>query len=80
MRHLETVVLPLEGFEAIRLVDSENMKQQEAARLMEISRPTFSRVLNQARKVVAEAITKGRAIQIEGGDYRMVSEKPQNLK
>lgn len=67
----EEVVLTVEGLEALRLADLEGLEQEEAARLMEISRPTFSRILAQARQVVSQALVGGLALRIEGGDYRL---------
>jgi predicted Fe-Mo cluster-binding NifX family protein/predicted DNA-binding protein (UPF0251 family) len=80
MRQLKGVVLPLEGLETIRLADAEGMAHDEAARLMEVSRPTFSRILADARKTMAQAITNGWAIRIEGGAYRMEMDKEAELK
>lgn len=71
MRDLKGVVLPVEGLEALRLVDAEGLDQEEAADRMGISRPTLSRVLAQARTTVAQALVKGWALRIEGGDYEL---------
>ena len=80
MSRLKGVVLPVEGLEAIRLADAEGMEQNAAARLMDVSRPTFSRILADARRMVAEAITKGWAIRIEGGAYRIETDRDVKLK
>jgi predicted DNA-binding protein (UPF0251 family) len=69
MRGLEQVVLTVEEFESIRLMDHEGLKQTEAAERMKISQPTFQRVYESARKKVADAIVNGKAIRIEGGHY-----------
>ena len=69
MRDLERQMVSVEGFEALRLVDCKGMPHVEAAQLMGISRPTLSRVLSEARKQVATALTNGWAIQIEGGEF-----------
>jgi predicted DNA-binding protein (UPF0251 family)/DNA-directed RNA polymerase subunit RPC12/RpoP len=69
LRQLESVTLFLEEFEAIRLVDHEDLRQEEAAKKMDVSRPTFTRIINQARKKVAKAFVEGRAILIQGGNY-----------
>ena len=68
-RNLKTVILPLEGLEALRLGDLEKMDHEKAAVLMEVSRPTFSRILSSARTVVAEAIINGWGIYIDGGNF-----------
>jgi predicted DNA-binding protein (UPF0251 family)/predicted Fe-Mo cluster-binding NifX family protein len=74
MRQLKSAVLPVEGFEAIRLADAKGLAHEAAARLMDVSRPTFSRILSAARKTVAEALTRGWAIRIDGGTYRMAKD------
>ena len=71
---LQGVVLPVEGLEALRLADVEGLDQEEAADLMGVSRPTFSRILSEARGLAARALVNGWAIRIEGGDYEMASE------
>ena len=52
MRELESVILLFEEFEAIRLADYENLTQEEAAKKMNISRPTFTRLYDKARKSI----------------------------
>ena len=69
MRELEPVVLLFEEYEAIRLADYENLTQEEAAKKMDISRPTFTRVYDKARKNIAKAFIEGKAIIIQGGTY-----------
>jgi len=69
MRNLETVVLHFEEFESISLTDYENLTQEEAAERMNISRPTFTRLYDKARKKIAKAFVEGKAITISGGDY-----------
>ncbi|RKX32060.1 MAG: hypothetical protein DRP22_02795 [Verrucomicrobia bacterium] len=64
---LEEVVLTLDEFEALRLADFEGMYQEQAATQMNVSRPTFGRILDTARRKVAEALVSGRALRIEGG-------------
>ncbi len=65
VRELENVTLTLAEFEAVRLVDFEQIPQTKAAKKMEISQPTLSRILTSARKKISEAIIKGKAIEIE---------------
>ncbi|HHD64840.1 MAG TPA: DUF134 domain-containing protein [Desulfobulbaceae bacterium] len=69
LRELTEVYLPIEGAEALRLVDIDGLDQNAAARRMDVSRHTLGRILAQARRVVAQAITEGLAIRIEGGDF-----------
>lgn len=62
---LSGVILGLDEFEAMRLVDAQGLTQIEAAEIMGISRPTLCRILGAARTRVAQAITQGWAIRIE---------------
>jgi predicted DNA-binding protein (UPF0251 family) len=68
MRQLEHIYLSLGEYEAIRLADYEGLEHNDAAKLMEISRPTFTRLIEKARKKVASFIIDGRALVIEGGN------------
>lgn len=72
MTELDEVILAFDEFEAIRLKDFENIDQEEAAKKMNISQPTFHRLINAARKKIADALVYGKAIRIEGGNYKMV--------
>jgi len=69
---LEESILTVDEFEAVRLKDLEGLDQEKAAKKMNISQPTFHRLIRSARKKIADAIVKGKAIKIEGGVYRMV--------
>ncbi|MDD2533940.1 MAG: DUF134 domain-containing protein [Eubacteriales bacterium] len=62
-------ILKLEELEAIRLKDLEGYEQEECAAHMEVSRPTFQRILISARKKVADSLIKGKSIRIDGGYY-----------
>lgn len=66
-RELQFLVLSLDEFEALKLADLEGKYQEEAARLMHISRPTFGRIIESAHRKVAEALVLGKALRIEGG-------------
>ena len=74
MRELKIMALKDEELEALLLADARGLEQESAARLMNVSRSTFSRVLAQARRTMAMALAQGAAIEIRGGDYRLVSD------
>ena len=61
------VIINLEEYESIRLCDYESNSQEEAALLMGVSRPTFTRIYAHARRKVSEAFTEGKGIVFEGG-------------
>ncbi len=67
MSSLEVSQLTIAEFEAIRLIDGEGMPQNDASRLMSVSQPTISRILNSARHKIADAVVHGKALTIEGG-------------
>lgn len=50
-------------------MEYENLTQEEAALKMGISRPTFTRLYDKARKNVAKAFVEGKAILIQGGTF-----------
>ena len=77
-QEMKGVSLPLEGLEALRLVDAEGMSREEAARMMDVSTPTLCRILAEARSIVARALVNGWALRIEGGDYMIAD--PENRK
>jgi predicted DNA-binding protein (UPF0251 family) len=64
---LKQIVLTLDEFEAFRLADQLGFSHAMAADEMEISRSTFSRLIEKARKKIAEFIIHGRMLTIEGG-------------
>ena len=67
----EIVVLTLDELEALRLVDLEDLTQEEAAARMGISRKTLWIDLQRARKKVVSALVYGYPIHIQGGSYTL---------
>ena len=63
------VLLSIEGMESIRLSDFECLDQDSAAKLMEVSRQTYGRILSEARSIVANALVTGKILRIRGGMY-----------
>lgn len=63
------IKMNLDEFEAIRLSDFHNLKQKEAAELMNISQPTFHRILNSARKKTAKSLVEGISIEINNENF-----------
>lgn len=66
---MESVRLKFEEYESLRLVNYEMLTQDVAARQMNISRPTFTRIYNRALKVIAKSFVEGKTVNIEGGNY-----------
>jgi len=65
LTELEEVAVSMDEIEALRLADYEGLYHQDAAARMKISRQTFGRILNEARREVAECLLKGKALRIE---------------
>lgn len=70
-RELEEIVLLVEEYEAIRLKDYMKLDQKECAQKMNLSQPTFHRLVLKAREKISSAIIEGKAIKIEGGNYQI---------
>lgn len=71
MCDIENVTMTFEEYESIRLINYEMLPQDSAAELMNVSRPTFTRIYNKALKLIAQSFVEGRAILIEGGNYHL---------
>ena len=67
LRELEEVVLTLDELEALRLADLNGLYHDQAADQMKVSRATFGRIAEEARRKVADALIHGMALRIEGG-------------
>ena len=61
-------MINIEEYEALKLCDYEHLTQAEAAELMNISRPTFTRIYESVRSKIARAFIEGLPITYEGGD------------
>jgi len=80
MINLEEIILTVTELEAVRLVDLESMDQIKAAKKMNISQPTFNRLLSSAKKKIADALVNGKAIRIQGGRFKMVRPRGERFR
>ena len=69
--HDDRVVMTVDEYEAICLIDHEGRTQQECADQMGVARTTVQSIYRSARRKVAECLVEGRRLVIEGGDYEM---------
>lgn len=67
----QKVILSLDEYEVIRLLDHEDLTQEEAAIRMQISRPTLTRIYEKARKKFAKALIEGHILLIGGGEITL---------
>jgi uncharacterized protein len=74
-KDLEGVSVTLDEFEAIRLADLEGLKHAGAAKKMNVSRPTFTRILSAGRKKIADGLVNIKAIKIEGGCCKVITRR-----
>ncbi len=72
---MEGVCITIDEFEAMRLADLEELKQEDAARRMGISRPTFSRIVASARRKIADVLVNLKPLRIEGGCCKIGGKK-----
>ncbi len=67
----ETVVLSLDEFETIRLIDREGMTQEQCAVQMGVARTTVTAIYDSARRKLARFLTDGLTLRIAGGNYSL---------
>lgn len=71
LKYLEEVRLTVDEMEALRLADLMGLNHEDAGSQMGVSRATFGRIVQRARRLVAEALINGMAIRVAGGNYRL---------
>jgi predicted DNA-binding protein (UPF0251 family) len=67
-------ILMLDELEALRLADLIGLYHEQAAHEMGISRATFGRIVEEARRKIADALVNGRTLLIDGGNTEIEGE------
>ena len=67
----DEIELSVDEFEAVKLADYQGFNQSQGAAMMRLSRPSFGRILRQARKKIADALVNGKVIKIKMGDAQI---------
>ncbi len=70
----EIIMMTVEEYEAIRLIDLEGLTQEECAEKMQVARATVQNIYRDARSKIAESLVNGNVLKIEGGDYKLYNE------
>lgn len=71
LRRIEANRLTVDEAEALRLADLMAYTQDEAAKIMGVSRATFGRIVEKARMIITDSILNGKGLLIEGGNYQI---------
>jgi len=72
-----SINMTLEEYESIRLIDYNNLTQEEAANFMGVARTTVQKIYDDARNKIADVIVNGKILKIEGGNYHLCSNMPE---
>lgn len=67
----KVVTMSVDEYETIRLIDLENLTQQQCAQQMEVARATVQTIYASARKKLAQCVVQGATLTIGGGQYRL---------
>lgn len=74
------IVMSLDEYETIRLIDLEKKTQEECAGSLGVARTTVTAIYDRAREKLASHIIEGRPLRISGGSYTIVSDRKHELK
>lgn len=77
-REAEPILLTLDEYEAIRLMDLEGRTHEQCAAQMDISRSTVQEIYESARRKIAACLVHGRKLAVTGGNYRICGGQEQD--
>lgn len=65
------IILTIDEYESIRLIDKEGLSQERCGKRMQVARTTVQQIYADARKKLADMLVGGLPLRIEGGDYQL---------
>lgn len=71
----DSVLMTLDEYETLRLIDLENLTQEECAQRMNVARTTVQGIYTEARKKMTDSLVNGKTLIIQGGQYEMCDGK-----
>lgn len=74
----DAVVMTIEEFEVVRLMDYEKHNQTSCAEFMGVARSTVQRIYEIAREKIATSLVEGRELVIKGGHYRICENQDED--
>lgn len=74
INHSHFLIMNVEEYESIRLIDLEGLTQADAAKRMDIARTTVQGIYANARKKLAQSLVQGKGLRIEGGNYKLCND------
>lgn len=72
------IIMSVDEYETIRLIDHEGMKQEQCAEKMNVARTTVQGIYDVARKKLADSLVNGKILIIKGGEYTLCDGQGKN--
>lgn len=79
-RNADAVILEVDEYECIRLIDYAGKTQEECAGQMNMMRTSITAIYARARKKIADSLVNGKELRIEGGDYETCNGSMEDCK
>ena len=78
--NVDNIIMTVDEYEVIRLVDHKSCTHEECAKHMDIARSTVTEIYVSARKKIADSLINGKRLLIRGGHYRLCDGASTNCR